>query len=137
MSMDMPSPKEICDRALEDLLPHKDEFDAVVVVSDAHAITFGAVVAAALDKPMLIICTKPHEQFVSQIVPVGVFHPRMRVLYVDDWFEFGASLRHALEYMFQSKAPNLVATYEAVEREYKQFSMLDYPEVFGNVRGLI
>ena len=52
------------------------------------------------------------------MITIGDVDPRMRFLYVDDFFSFGATLKHTFEYMNQSRPANIVATYEAVTREY-------------------
>lgn len=114
MSEDNPHPGEICDKAIAVLSQYRDEFDAIGVGSDYHALVFGAVISAVLRKPLLIVRPKHFDETQSLIVPVGQFHPDMKVLYVDDWFEYGATLHNVFSYMCQSAIPNIMGTYEGV-----------------------
>lgn len=107
-------------RARRDLLAHADEFDAIVTAGDMHGISIGALVAAELDKPLMIVCTSQHECVVSHIVTIGDVTPDMRYLYVDDFFAFGHSLQHVFTYMNQSDHAPIVATYEACKYQYRR-----------------
>ena len=111
---------DIALRARDDLEPHLDEFDAIVCAGDMHGAPIAGAVAAMLNKPLMIVCTERHDCCVSHIVTIGDVHPSMRFLYVDDWFSFGASMRHTLDYMNQSAPANVTATYAAALREYKE-----------------
>jgi orotate phosphoribosyltransferase-like protein len=110
---------ELIGDACDDLRSHWDEFDAVVCAGDFHGVAMAAVVAAVLDKPLMIVCRDPRNT-VSLIVPVGAldFH-RMRYLYVDDAFTFGESLAKVFAYLDSSGTPApVVATYEVTTRTY-------------------
>lgn len=107
------------DAMCADLLPHIREFDAIVSAGDFHGMALGSVAAAALWKPLMLVCAKSHDDVVSHIVCIGDIHPEMRFLYLDDFFAFGASLAHVMAYMNQSKKANIVATYEYVTRDYQ------------------
>jgi len=128
---------EITRNASRDLEAHTAEFDAIVVAGDMHGAPIGALIASALDKPLMIVCTKRHACCVSHIVMIGDITPTMRFLYADDMFAFGASKRHVLAYMTknsrrailrrrhrlfaymtQSAPCAIVATYEASTRIY-------------------
>lgn len=105
--------------AAGDLDPHRDEFDAVVCAGDFHGTALAAVIAAAFDKPLMIVCRDPRNT-VSLIVPIGDvdFH-RTRFLYVDDAFTFGKSLREVFDYMDSCGEPApVVATYEVTTRKF-------------------
>jgi hypothetical protein len=128
---------EITRDAEDDLADHLGDFDAVVCAGDMHGAAIGATIAARLNKPLMIVCTKQHRCCVSHIVMIGDILPSMRFLYVDDMFAFGASLRHTFTfmrknsrraitrhrrrlfaYMNQSAPCAIVGTYEASTRTY-------------------
>jgi orotate phosphoribosyltransferase-like protein len=123
--------------AWNDLDQHRREFDAIVCAGDMHGAPIGGVIAAVMDKPLMVVCTKRHKCCVSHIVMIGDILPTMRFLYVDDMFAFGASKRHVFTYMTKSgprailrrrhrlftymtqSAPcAIVGTYEASTRTY-------------------
>jgi hypothetical protein len=109
------------DNAFADLYPHTTEFDAVVTAGDFHGVALGAVIAAGLGKPLMIICRDPRNT-VSLIVPIGDidFHAS-RFLYTDDAFTFGKSLAEVFAYMDSSGTPApVVATYEVNTRTWKE-----------------
>lgn len=114
------------DAMLADLIPHMHEFDAVACAGDFHGVALASLVAAGLYMPLVIVCqphhdvqpTETHQCVVSHIVMIGEFHPAMRVLYVDDMFSWGKSLKHVRDYVDQSEQANLVATYEYLTRKY-------------------
>lgn len=103
---------------VDDLSAHTPEFDAIVVGGDMHAVAIGAVAAAALGKSLMTVCTCQHDCVVSHIVTIGDVDPRMRFLYMDDFYSFGATKRSTFDYMRQSDTPNIVATYQAITRDY-------------------
>lgn len=107
------------DCMVSDLMPHVTDFDAIVCAGDFHGVTLAAIAAAFMGKPLVIVCTHDHTDVVSHIEVIGEFDPRMRLLYVDDFFALGASLRRTLDYLNQSKPANVVATYEAQIRDYQ------------------
>jgi phosphoribosylpyrophosphate synthetase len=122
---------EIAGRALTDLIPHRDEFDAIVCAGDMHGAPIAGAIASWLNKPLMIVCEERHRCCVSHITTIGECRPEHRYLYVDDWFSHGASLAHTLRvlkrsrrrmfrYLNQSAPANVVATYAAVPREYKE-----------------
>jgi len=131
----MPEPlTEININAWDDLQVHSKEYDAIVTAGDMHGVAIGAAISALMNKPLMIVCTKAHKCCVSHIVMIGEITPDMRFLYVDDMFKFGASKRHVFgyakraarrrgrvfRYMTQSEPCNIVATYEAMTRTYKE-----------------
>lgn len=116
-----------------DLLAHKEEFDAVVCGGDHHGIAVAAVIAAMLNKPLMIVCMSRHNCVVSHITCIGETLPSHRLLYVDDWFSMGATKRfvhralrrkhHPFRYFAQSGEPvPIVATYAATTREYREIT---------------
>lgn len=129
---------QITEDAEDDLRDHLSEYDAIVCAGDMHGAAIGATIAARLNKPLMIVCTKQHRCCVSHIVMIGDILPSMRFLYVDDMFAFGASLRHTFTfmknnsrrlarnrtrlfaYMNQSAPCAIVATYEASTRTYRK-----------------
>jgi adenine/guanine phosphoribosyltransferase-like PRPP-binding protein len=104
--------------ASRDLIPHMKNFDAIVVPGDHHGIAIGGAVAAALGRPLMIVCTSPHECVISHITCIGDVRPDMRFLYVDDFPKFGASRARVFAYMNQSGPAPVVAEYYAAERTY-------------------
>jgi hypothetical protein len=129
----------IANTAMQDLYPYDEEFDAIVCAGDMHGAAIGAVIAAALGKPLMIVCAKRHRCCVSHIVMIGDVTPTLRFLYVDDMFPFGASKRHVFNYakrtaakrrnrlfayMNQSAPCTIVGTYEAMTRTYSEVSPL-------------
>jgi len=111
---------ELVWNASEDLWPHRAEFDAVVCAGDFHGMCLGAVIAAALDKPLMLVCRDREVPTQSLITTIGECRPDGRYLYVDDWFWGGASLRNVFAYMNQSARSPVVATYECNTRAYKE-----------------
>lgn len=107
-------------QAIEDLADHLEEFDAIVCAGDFHGLALGAVIAAILDKPYMMVCRDQHIPTQSLIVTIGDCGPKMRYLYVDDWFWGGATLRRVFDYMNQSATSPIVATYECTTRTYKE-----------------
>ena len=97
-----------------------EEFDAIVTGCDPHATALGAIAAAITGKPLMVVCQEPHKCRLSDITTIGDVDPRMRFVYVDDFFAFGATLRKTFDYMNQSARANIVATYEAVTRTYNR-----------------
>ena len=121
---DNPKLREIREKACADLQEHEGEFDAIVCAGDMHGAAIGAVIAAELNLPLMIVCAKPHDDVISHIVTIGVVDPRMRFLYVDDFMPFGASWNYTsknamIQYMNQSRPANIVATYQAATGEYE------------------
>jgi orotate phosphoribosyltransferase len=108
----------ITQRAWYDLLPHEDEFDAIVCAGDMHGVAIASAIASVLERPLMIVCVRDHACVDSHIVTIGDVDPRMRFLYVDDWFSFGASKKRTFAYMNQSAKARIVATYAAATREY-------------------
>jgi orotate phosphoribosyltransferase len=114
---------ELVGNAYDDLSPHWGEFDAIVTAGDFHGVAMGAVIAALLNKPLMLVCRDPRNT-VSLIVPIGdIDFRKMRFLYVDDAFTFGKSLREVFDYMNScgERAP-IAATYEVTTREYKEIT---------------
>jgi adenine/guanine phosphoribosyltransferase-like PRPP-binding protein len=119
------------DQMVTDLAAHITEFDAVVCVNDPHGIALASVVAAALYKPLMIVCTHSHECRTSDIVCIGDTHPGMRFVYVDDFCAFGASWAVAREYFNQSATANVVAVYEAARRIFAPADTMTPPPLAG------
>ena len=123
-------------QAAQDLQPHLGEFNAVVCGGDHHGIGVASVIAAVYDLPLMIVCMERHRCVVSHITCIGEARPDMRYLYVDDWFNMGATKRHvfgrirrrrflarAFRYFAQSgEYVPVVATYAATTREYKEIT---------------
>jgi orotate phosphoribosyltransferase len=132
---------EIVQNASDDLREHFPAFDAIVSAGDMHGVAIAAGIAARLNKPLMIVCTKNHKCCVSHIVMIGEITPDMRFLYVDDMFAFGASKRHVFDYakraakrrgrvfryMTQSEPCTIVATYEAMTRTYAKVNASETP----------
>jgi hypothetical protein len=110
--------------AMLDLCKHEDDYDAIVVAGDAHAISLGASISTLTGKPLMIVYPDGHDCAVSVIVTIGAVSPSQRFLYVDDYFAFGASKKHTtdfmLSYMNQSEHAPIVATYEVDTGTYKE-----------------
>lgn len=118
------------DAMLTDLQPRMTEFDAVVTAGDHHGIALAATLAAALWKPLVIVCVSEHtDDVVSHITSIGDFHPGMRTLYVDDYTAYGASLAHTMAYMCQGGTPNVVGIYQATVRTYTPVTEDDVREI--------
>jgi orotate phosphoribosyltransferase len=114
------------DAMLADLQPRMTTFDAILTAGDHHGIALAAALAAALWKPLVIVCVSEHtDDVVSHITCIGDFHPGMRTLYVDDFTAYGASLAHTFAYMCQSGTPNIVAVYQATPRTYTPVTASD------------
>jgi orotate phosphoribosyltransferase-like protein len=96
------------------------DFDAVVVGGDHHAIALGSLVANIMDKPLMIVCIADHECVDAHITCIGDVDPRMRFLYVDDFYSFGATKKRTFDYMNSSEEANIVATYSVIKREYER-----------------
>jgi hypothetical protein len=77
--------------AMQDLCKHENDYDAIVVAGDAHAISLGASISTLTGKPLLIVYPDGHDCTVSLVVSLGNVNTGMRFLYVDDYFPFGAS----------------------------------------------
>ncbi len=132
---------EIVQNAADDLKPHLPGFDAIVCAGDMHGVAIAAGIAARINKPLMIVCTKNHKCCVSHIVMIGDITPGMRFLYVDDMFAFGASKRHVFDYskraakrrsrvfryMTQSAPCTIVGTYEAMTRTYAKVNASETP----------
>lgn len=113
--------REAAYNAAKDLYRYRDDFDVIVTAGDFHGVALSAVIAAGLNKPLMIVCRDPRNT-ISLIVPIGDvdFH-RSRFLYVDDAFTFGNSLAAVFAYLDSSGTPApVVATYEVTTREYKE-----------------
>lgn len=110
----------IKDTMIQDLMPHVNEWHAIVCAGDFHGMALGAIAAAMLGKPLALVCTHQHEEVVSHIVILGEqeFDPDGPLLYLDDMFTLGASLANTMAYLSQSRPANIVATYEAMKRRY-------------------
>jgi len=106
--------------AMQDLCKHEDDYDAIVVAGDMHAVALGASISTLTGKPLMIVCTEHHDCVVSHIVTLGATRPYMRFLYVDDFFAYGASYRHTMDYMNQSARTSIVATYEVDTATYTE-----------------
>lgn len=106
-------------QVIDDLLLHASEFDAIIVAGDHHGIAIGAIIAAMLEKPLLIVCLSDHACVVSHITAIGECLPDMRYLYCDDYDLFGASRAKTFAYMNQSGKAPIVATYMATQRKYE------------------
>ncbi len=108
--------------AVLDLREHQEEFDAIVVAGDFHGVALGAVIAALLDKPLMIVCRAVSMPTQSLIVPIGdLDFRRMRYVYVDDAFTFGNSLKRVFDYLDSCGEPApVVATYETSTRTWKE-----------------
>jgi hypothetical protein len=111
---------EVARRAWEDLLPHRGEFDAIVCAGDMHGAPIAGAIASVLETPLMIVCTGGHDCCVSHIVTIGECTPDQRYLYVDDFYEFGASRARTFAYMNQSKHSPVVATYAVNHRNYER-----------------
>jgi hypothetical protein len=121
--MPEPNMQDIAYRAVKDLMPHTDEFDAVVCAGDMHGAPIAGAIAALMNKPLMIVCmTGAHECAVSHIVTIGSCRPDHRYLYTDDFYEFGASRKVAFDYMNQSVRSPVVAAYAATKREYERIT---------------
>lgn len=108
---------------INDLLPHAHKVDAVICAGDFHGVALAAVAAARLCKPLGIVCASPHGTVASPLLAIGELPPRARLLYVDDFFCLGASLRHVLDWLARSgDGYELAATYAAQERSYQQLT---------------
>lgn len=118
------------DAMLADLQPQMTTFDAIVTAGDHHGVALAAALAAALWKPLVIVCVSPHaDDVVSHITAIGDFHPGMRSLYVDDFVAYGASMAHTFAYMCQSGTPNIVGVYQATQRTYTSVTAADVREI--------
>lgn len=95
----------------------QDKFDAIVTAGDMHGVALGAALASDLNKPLMLICRGGHDCVQSHIVMIGDCTAYSRLLYVDDMFAGEASLHNVFEYMNQSRAANIVATYEVCTSE--------------------
>lgn len=115
----MTTPSEYYDQVSRDLVHHTSEWDAIVCGGDHHAIALGMTVAAATDKPLMIVCQDSHECVMSHITVIGDVTPTMRFLYVDDFYSFGATKAKTYSYFDQSEKANVVACYQATTREYR------------------
>lgn len=115
------------DAMLTDLQPKMTEFDAVLTAGDHHGIALAATLAASMWKPLVIVCVSEHtDDVVSHITCIGDFHPGMRVLYVDDFTAYGASLAHSFAYMCQgTSVPNIVGIYQATVRTFTPVAEAD------------
>lgn len=110
----------------DDVIKHIDEFDAIVCGGDFHGLILGGLLSADTGKPLIAVCSDHHTCTVQHSVTYGDIDPRMRFLYVDDFFTMGRTLATVFEYMNQTckyvpdyPKANIVATYEATTREYK------------------
>jgi hypothetical protein len=121
--MPEPTMQDLAYGAAKDLMPHTGEFDAIVCAGDMHGAPVAGAVAALMDKPLMIVCTAgPHACAVSHIVTIGSCRPDDRYLYIDDFYEFGASRKFALGYMNQSAHSPVVAAYAATMRKYERIT---------------
>ena len=113
--------REIKDKAWADLRVHEREFDAIVCAGDFHGVAISAAIAADFGVPLMMICRDKQIPTQSLIVCIGDCAPDLRYLYVDDFFQFGHSLRAVFDYLDSSgnRAP-VVATYEAITGTWKE-----------------
>lgn len=112
----------IAARAMQDLFPHRDEFDAIVCGGDRHGMVLGAAIAAYMGKPLAIIWRSPVSWTISDITCFGDVLPRgQRLLYVDDWFTLGRTKAEVFAYLDScgEQAP-VVATYEVNTRRWEE-----------------
>jgi hypothetical protein len=106
------------DEMYADLYPNLGSFDALVSCGGSlHDLALASVAAGSLGVPLVIICTRHHEEVVSHIVTVGDFDPRMRLCHMAP--ESGPQRRHALEYMNQGSPALITASYCAGTRSYE------------------
>ena len=113
---------------MDDLLPHVSEFDAIVCGGDFHGLAIAAILSASLAKPLIAVCRRTdHGCVIQHSVCYGDIDPKMRFLYVDDFFTMGRTLATVFEYMNQTQGylpgyppANIVAAYEATTREYRK-----------------
>ncbi len=106
--------------AIEDILPHVSEFDAVLVGGDMHAVAIGASLAVALGKPLTMVCSRKHACVVEHAVIFDDVRATDRYLYLDDLFRLGETKRFVFAKVNAMAHPEgIVATYEACFRSYK------------------
>lgn len=106
--------------AWHDLVPHEGEYDYIVCAGDFHGTALAGAIAAFLNKPLMIVCRDRDIPTQSLIVTIGDCDPKGRALYIDDFAEFGASLKAVFAYMNQSAKAPVVATYMCTTRTYKE-----------------
>lgn len=115
--------------AYVDLWKRREDFAAVVVPGDMHGAPIGGVIAAVLNMPLMVVCTRRHFCVVSHIVTIGDVAPSARLLYVDDFFWGGASRHRTLRalrqrrffrYLNQSEKSPVTAAYAVATRTYTE-----------------
>lgn len=119
-----PPPGQLQESVLADLRGHAGEFDAIVCGFDPHGATLGALAAAALNKPLLIVCGQHNSCSISHIVAIGDVDPESRFCYIDDYAQFGGTKDTVFQYMCSSETPNIVACYMATKKRYTRGSFI-------------